>query len=240
MNGDKNTASALAILCLFAAILTFAADYPSWWVSRNVVNTNAAPNDFAPVMQGQLKHMAHQAWEELEESLPQFGGAGAEVSNRVSGLVPGGDFYPVNLGQLKYVAVPFYERLMELEYTDQYPWTGAAETNDFAPANMGQMKNVFAFDLTLDTDEDGMPDWWELAHFGSLDQDDATDWDDDGLLDADEYLQGTDPGDSDTDGDGFSDGTEVLARTDPLNPDVTPPDINISVPQMFEMKTWIP
>ena len=197
MNGDKNTASALAILCLFAAILTFAADYPSWWVSRNVVNTNAGPNDFAPVTQGQVKHIAYQAWQDLEDSLPQFGGAGADVSNRVSGLVPGGDFYPVNLGQLKYVAAPFYDRLMELEYTDQYPWTGAAETNDFAPANIGQVKNVFAFDLTLDTDEDGMPDWWELRHFETLGRDGTGDWDGDGVSDTGEWIAGTDPDDPD-------------------------------------------
>lgn len=184
-------------LILLATLAVLAATGPSWWGAREVINTNDVANDFAPVTQGQLKHMAQQAWQELEESLPQFGGAGADVSNRVSELVPGGDFYPVNLGQLKYVAAPFYDRLMELEYTDQYPWTGAAETNDFAPANIGQVKNVFAFDVTMDTDEDGMPDWWEERHFETLGRDGTGDWDGDGVSDADEWLGGTDPEDPD-------------------------------------------
>ena len=32
---------------------------------------------------------------------------------------------------------------------------------DFSAANVGQLKNVFSFDPGLDTDVDGMPDWWE-------------------------------------------------------------------------------
>ncbi len=213
---------------------------PSWWTSRGVINTNTVPNDFAPVTQGQLKHIAHQAWLELEESLPQFGGAGPTVSDLVQGFSDQGNYLPVNLGQLKNLAAPFYDRLIEIGYTARYPWTGAAETNDFAPANIGQVKNLFSFDVTLDTDEDGMPDWWEMRHFETLERNGTGDWDDDGLLDLDEYLHGTDPGGTDTDGDGLSDGDEALARTDPLNPDVTPPGISIFLPRMHEVKTWIP
>ncbi|MDW7653994.1 MAG: hypothetical protein SCG74_01335, partial [Nitrospiraceae bacterium] len=47
-------------------------------------------------------------------------------------------------------------------YTDAYPWTGAttAAAND-ALANLGQLKNLFSFDLTRDSDGDGIPDWRE-------------------------------------------------------------------------------
>ena len=44
------------------------------------------------------------------------------------------------------------------------------------------------------------------------------DRDQDGLLDAEEALLGTDPANSDTDGDGIGDGAEVAAGTDPLDP----------------------
>lgn len=46
-----------------------------------------------------------------------------------------------------------------------------------------------------DTDGDGMPDAWEMQYFGSLIQDETTDFDNDGVSDLDEYLGGTDPTD---------------------------------------------
>ena len=45
-----------------------------------------------------------------------------------------------------------------------------------------------------DSDTDGMPDWWELRHYGSPTGATAgVDTDDDGLLDEDEFLADTDP-----------------------------------------------
>jgi hypothetical protein len=60
------------------------------------------------------------------------------------------------------VAKKFYDVLILHGYTDAYPWTGAttAAAND-ALANLGQLKNLFSFDLTRDSDGDGIPDWRE-------------------------------------------------------------------------------
>lgn len=60
---------------------------------------------------------------------------------------------------------------------------------------------------------DGFPDQWE-ALYDELDptvvNDKGKDSDEDGLTDFDEFLAGTDPGNSDTDGDGVSDSSELL------------------------------
>jgi sugar lactone lactonase YvrE len=71
-----------------------------------------------------------------------------------------------------------------------------------------------------DSDCDGMPDWWELAHhLNPLDPTDARlDPDHDGLTNLDEYRSGTDPWNWDTDGDGASDGEEVAEGMNPLDP----------------------
>ncbi len=62
-----------------------------------------------------------------------------------------------------------------------------------------------------DTDTDGLPDAWEIYHFGNLTaQAAADDFDFDGLDNLAECQQGTNPNSFDTDGDGLSDGDEVL------------------------------
>jgi subtilisin family serine protease len=68
-----------------------------------------------------------------------------------------------------------------------------------------------------DTDGDGMPDGFEIAHgLDPDDPDDATaDADDDGLSNLDEYRQATSPLDPDTDDDGMPDGFEVSWLLDP-------------------------
>lgn len=59
--------------------------------------------------------------------------------------------------------------------------------------------------------------WWMLVGCGLLGG--ASDTDGDGLTDAEEREQGTDPEVSDSDGDGLSDGDEVQRGTDPLAAD---------------------
>jgi len=158
--------SLLAILYVFP----LAAQAPQWWSDRSVINPQASSNDFAPVNQGQLKYLATQAYIELQENLP--GGGGADVQRLTSAwmLGSGNDFLPVNLGQLKNVAKPFYDRLIAVGFTDDYPWESSANPPaDFALANIGQVKNLFSFDITFSSDSDPLPDWWRMHHFGMLD-----------------------------------------------------------------------
>lgn len=58
---------------------------------------------------------------------------------------------------------------------------GVSDSDDTDPAG------------TTDTDLDGLPDEWEQAWFGDLEQDGSGDPDHDGLLNRAEYLLGTDP-----------------------------------------------
>ncbi len=57
----------------------------------------------------------------------------------------------------------------------------------------GFSNEVSHFTPKTDTDADGIPDDWEMEHFGTLDRDGTGDFDGDGISDLDEYLNGTDP-----------------------------------------------
>lgn len=71
-----------------------------------------------------------------------------------------------------------------------------------------------------DTDADGLPDDWETEHFGDLSQDGTSDFDQDGLTNAEEFEANTDPVVEDSDSDGLNDGDEVNTyASDPNNPD---------------------
>jgi pimeloyl-ACP methyl ester carboxylesterase len=188
-----------------------AAEAPTWWQTRGVLQTNATPNDYAALNVGQLKQIAFSAWQELE-SLP--GGAGFQptFTNAAN------NFAAVNIGQLKAVAQPCYNRLIGLGLATNYPWAKSSSTNNYAIANIGQAKNLFSFTfiLTLDTDGDGMPDLWE-AEYGfdrSVWQTDGIhgpgdDADGDGLVNTQELALATSPISADTDNDGLSDFQEM-------------------------------
>lgn len=66
-------------------------------------------------------------------------------------------------------------------------------------------------DAATDTDEDGIADEWEQRYFGTLDRVTATsDFDNDGLLDINEFIQATNPSSLDSDNDGVSDGEDAF------------------------------
>lgn len=135
---------------------------PAWWYDYDVIMTNVAANDFAPVNQGQLKNIAWAAYKEMEKIYGGTNGTGGALfvltaTNNVY------NYLPVNIGQAKEIARPFYARLgLTFPYS-----TNNVQTNDFAMANIGQIKNLFSFDPTKDSDDDGLPDWWETLYHGS-------------------------------------------------------------------------
>ena len=199
-----------------ASMMLQAASGPIWWVARGVLDTNAVPDDFTAVNQGQLKWMAANAAMELESQLPD--GAGSNVWALIDSFSNTNNYRPVNLGQLKYVAQPFYDRLIQVGYCTNYPWSASTNAaKDFALANIGQMKNVFSFDaatwMTLDSDSDGIPDWWMFQNFGH-----ATGQSNDlsGAYD-------------DADGDWSANLYEFHAGSDPHNENSTPPNNDLKL-----------
>jgi hypothetical protein len=153
---------------------------------------NSAPSDYAPLVQGQLKWMATNACLELESGLP--GGAGTNTQAIVAAFQNTNNWLAVNVGQLKAVAKPFHDRLIEQGFATNYPWTSTtADDVDYAVANIGQVKALFAFDVTLDSDEDGLPDAWETSSLGGLAWTGDDDPDADGHLNIYEYVHGSAP-----------------------------------------------
>lgn len=136
----------LLVLCALAVLLGAEASVatPAWWASRNVLVTNTAPEDFSPVLQGQVWWLATNAFVEFQVKMP--GGAGDEVHHLLASPAAGNHFSPVVIGQLKNVAAMFYRRLMEEGVATGYPW-GTDDVSDFSPATVGQAKAVFGFDL---------------------------------------------------------------------------------------------
>lgn len=86
---------------------------------------------------------------------------------------------------------------------------------DLRPATSPDM----GVDQFVDTDSDNLADFWEMATAGNLTTLTSTtqDEDSDGLTNAQEYADMTNPVGADTDGDGASDGAEVTAGSNPLS-----------------------
>ena len=208
-------------LLLFASLILQSATAvaPDWWTTRSVFLPGATADDYAVANLGQLKTMASNAAQELDDNLAN--GAGDVIHALLDAWnadpadlgVTRDDYAALTVGQLKSVGQLFYDRLIA-EYvrsSGSYPWTGT-NADDYALANVGQLKHVFAFDTSfVDTNSNGIPDLWETQMFGigSLNQSADGDPDGDGLSNLQEYLAGTDPTNADTDGDGWDDATEV-------------------------------
>ena len=145
-----------------AGVGAACAAAPSWWAARGVTDGAAPAGDFAAAVQGQVKWIARQAAAELGAWLAPAGGAGPAVSDLLASFSLTNNFRAVTLGQLKNAAAPFHDRLAALGLATNCPWAGRPA--DSALANVGQVKALFAFDLSRDSDGDGMPDGWEAAH----------------------------------------------------------------------------
>ncbi len=94
-------------------------------------------------------------------------------------------------------------------------------------SSVARSPSEFVFGIT-DSDSDELPDDWETAHFGDLDETAGGDYDSDGLTNLQEYLAGSDPtvpnDPDDTDADGLPDEWEQthfgsLAQTPTADPD---------------------
>lgn len=189
----------LVSVSLATSVLRADAAGPAWWSSRGVFESGATPDDFAVANLGQLKHFAAKAADELNATLPN--GAGSVINGLVTSWnqppapdVDRDDFAVLNQGQLKAVAKLFYDRLNAESVVAPYPW-GDGVADDYAVANIGQLKFVFCFvtSVTLDSDDDGLPDIWELRSWGRLTHTALDDSDSDGVNNLVEYLQGRDP-----------------------------------------------
>lgn len=193
----------LALLCH-----TVSAGNPqSWWIVRGVVDPNSASDDYAKLNVGQLKHMAAEGRNELNQILALNGGAGSPIDSLVNGwanAVNADDYALCTVGQLKAVAKLFWDRLIAETRATAYPWTTTTtDDDDYAIANVGQLKNLFNFGS--DMDGDGIEDSFELAFvegLGTLGGIDGSgnlrDFDGDGLADLEETYLGTDIFSSDT------------------------------------------
>lgn len=116
-----------------------------------------------------------------------------------------------------------------LQVRGSYRWEAVAQT----PGFRRMVSGGFAVNPSLDSDQDGMPDPWEMANgLNPKDRADAQgDPDLDGLPNAGEFQTGTDPHDGDTDDGGEGDGSEVSSDRDPLWPhdDTVAPVSNFEV-----------
>jgi hypothetical protein len=135
-------------------------------------------------------------------------------------------------------------------------WIYDATSHDNSPPNQNDLSTWAPASSTIDTDGDGLPDWfealigtrstgdhpqdtdgdglpdfWEVQHH--LDPKVANpldaDFDHDGLTDYEEYDLGLNPALADTDGDGIDDKDEITMGLDPLHPFVRPPASELSL-----------
>ena len=125
---------------------------PLWWTDRAVLENGQAGDNYAALNQGQLMHIAKQAFLEMEQRIGGVG-AGAAVENLISNEFAQVTNYhaAVNMGQLKHVASKFYDRLIELNWATDYPWDGNVSNENYRLANVGQVKELFEFEIPDNT-----------------------------------------------------------------------------------------
>ncbi len=152
--GGFTRRSILVVICLVALpILTYAAA-PEWWLQYGISTTQSLSTskatDYSAINQGQLKNLANGAASAMDSYFPE--GAGSDIHALVGSWSISNsytsDYSAVNLGQLKSVAKPFYDKLIQKGYAQQYPWLSNTVSipSDYSLANIGQAKNLFSFD----------------------------------------------------------------------------------------------
>jgi len=133
--------------------------------------------------------------------LNDWAGGDAAGLGRVNGGIP--------TGQTGFD--PFTGDIALLNYYQAAVLTQAQVQTKFDDLSMGE----------VDSEPDGLPDFWELAYFEDLDALPGEDGDTDDLTNLEEFENGTDPTMADTDGDGIDDGDELngVPPTVPTRPD---------------------
>ena len=126
-------------------------------------------------------------------------------------------FMPVHAASGEVISFRVVSKAAKREYT-----VTGTYTMDGATGQFDSMQFALVTGGELDTDSDGMCDYWEWFYSvhgfnpGAWNNPD-NDADDDGLTDIQEYIADTGPATADSDGDGFSDGVEVYSGSDPLD-----------------------
>jgi len=92
--------------------------------------------------------------------------------------------------------------------------SGVAMASTVEGAAQGEA--TFNMVQNLDSDANGLPDYWEIQYFGAINQGAMGDPDGDGLINYYEYQNGTNPTKKDTDGDGMPEGWELDNGLNPL------------------------
>lgn len=154
------------IACALAWQSVHAAD-PQWWITRGVLIPDKAPDDFAVLTQGQLKHFVAQAVAELNAELP--GGAGPVLNQMVRNwraTSSADDYAAVTASQLKHLGGLVAERIRsEGGWVNSPGTTVLGDDLDDVVVNIGQAKAVFSFHTEdLDLDHDGIPTSVELLN----------------------------------------------------------------------------
>jgi hypothetical protein len=172
---------------------------PSWWSSRQVVNSNLSGDDFAIINQGQLKALAKKAYDELESKYANYGGAGSELDLLIQSWttsLESDDFAAVTIGQVKKLSGKYYERLLSVGAISELPaWLNSVNgDDDYSAANIGQVKHAFSFEIpmVMPMTPTGSPNGE-----GSSGNIQPTTSDNDGILDEDETRFGLNPNASD-------------------------------------------